>query len=178
MPAEAGIQKLDPRVRGDDRTGGDGSMEPVLPGWFTLDEQTPHLLGARCKACGTYYFPKQISFCRNPACSSEAFEEVQLSRSGKLWSWTNACYAPPEPFLAADPYEPFAIAAVELEREKMVVLGMVVRGVGVESLKLGMNMELKLQPLTDGKLTWAWSPSPPTPLPLAGEGSSARGRGA
>ena len=131
---------------------------PVLPGWFTLDRKAPYLLGARCKACGTYYFPKQISFCRNPACNGEAFEEVQLSRTGSLWSWTNACYAPPEPFIAADPYEPFAIAAVELEKEKLVVLGALVRGVGVERLKLGMQMELKLEPLADGKLTWKWAP--------------------
>jgi uncharacterized protein len=131
---------------------------PVLPGWFTLDRAAPHLLGSRCKACGTYYFPKAITFCRNPACSGDAFEEVQLSRTGKLWSWTNACYAPPEPFVAADPYEPFAIAAVELQKEKMIVLGPVVRGVGVEALKLGLTMELKLEALPDGKLTWKWAP--------------------
>lgn len=133
--------------------------EPVLPGSFTLDRNQPHLLGACCKACGTYYFPKQVSFCRNPACNGDAFDEVELSRSGKLWSWTDACYAPPEPFVAADPHEPFAIAAVELDKEKMVVLGAVVRGVSAAKLKLGMKMELKLEPLTDGKLTWKWSPA-------------------
>jgi len=131
---------------------------PLLSGWHTLDAKTPHLLGVRCKACGTYYFPRQVSFCRNPACSGEAFEEVQLSRTGKLWSWTNACYAPPEPFVAPEPYEPFAIAAVELAKEKMVVLGPVVRGVTVEQLRAGMVMELALEPLADGKLTWNWKP--------------------
>ena len=131
---------------------------PLLPGWHTLDEKAPALLGARCKACGTYYFPKHVVFCRNPACSGEAFEEVELSRTGKLWSWTNACYAPPEPFIAADPYQPFAIAAVELAKEKMVVLGAVVAGVGVERLSAGMKMELALEPLVDGKVTWKWRP--------------------
>jgi uncharacterized OB-fold protein len=135
------------------------SGEPLLPGWYTLDEQRPHLLGARCKACGTYYFPKQVTFCRNPACAGEQFEEVQLSRSGKLWSWTNACYAPPEPFVAADPYRPFAIAAVELAKEKMIVLGAVVDGVTVAQLKAGMTMELALESLADGKLTWKWKPA-------------------
>jgi len=132
---------------------------PLLPGWHTLDSAAPELLGARCKACGTYYFPKQVSFCRNPACNGEAFEEVALSRSGKLWSWTNACYAPPEPFVAAEPYEPFAIAAVELAKEKMIVLGAVVKGVGVEKLRAGMAMELALEALADGKLTWKWRPA-------------------
>lgn len=131
---------------------------PLLPGWHTLDARSPALLGTRCKACGTYYFPKQASFCRNPKCSGEAFEEVELSRTGKLWSWTNACYAPPEPFVAADPYQPFAIAAVELAREKMIVLGPVVKGVTVGLLKGGMKMELALEALADGKVSWKWRP--------------------
>lgn len=133
---------------------------PLLPGWHTLDPKTPHLLGARCKACGTYYFPAQISYCRNPDCQSESFEQVELSRTGTLWSWTNACYAPPEPFIAADPYQPFAIAAVELAKEKLVVLGPVTTGVGVEQLSAGMSMELALEKLADGKLTWKWRPAP------------------
>jgi hypothetical protein len=139
---------------GEDRPG----YGPLLPGWHTLDAKTPHLLGARCKACGTYYFPKNVGFCRNPKCEGEVFEEVELSRTGTLWSWTDACYAPPEPFVAPDPYVPFAIAAVELGKEKMVVLGPVVSGVKVAQLKAGMTMELALEPLADGKLTWKWKP--------------------
>lgn len=134
-------------------------FSPLLAGWHTLDAKAPALLGARCKACGSYYFPGNVTFCRNPDCAGEAFEQVELSRSGKLWSWTNACYAPPEPFIAPEPYQPFAIAAVELAREKMVVLGPVVKGVGVEQLKAGMTMELALEPLADGKLTWKWRPA-------------------
>src|SRR5690349_24208041 len=103
-------------------------FSPLLPGWHTLDARAPALRGVRCNACGTYYFPPQVSFCRNPRCNGEAFEPVELSRTGKLWSWTNACYAPPEPFVAAEPYRPFAIAAVELAKEKMIVLGPVVGG--------------------------------------------------
>lgn len=134
---------------------------PVLEGWFTLDAGAPALLGTRCTSCGTYYFPKLKGFCRNPDCAGEKFEEVPLSRSGKLWSFTNAAYQPPEPFVQvpADDYKPFAIAAVELEKEKMIVLGQVVTGVGVESLKAGITMELKLEPLADGKLTWKWAPA-------------------
>lgn len=134
------------------------AAEPVLPGWFTTDERAPRLLGARCRACGTYYFPKHVTFCRNPACAGEAFDEVELSRTGALWSYTNACYAPPEPFIAPEPYAPFAIAAVELGRERMIVLGPVAAGVGVERLKVGMTMELVVEPLADGKLTWKWRP--------------------
>ena len=144
---------------------------PVLDGWFTLDAEKPELIGTRCAACGTYYFPKLATFCRNPNCSGERFEEVKLSRSGKLWSYTNAAYQPPEPFVQVEKekFVPFAIAAVELEKERMIVLGAVVDGVSSDALKVGMQMELKLQPLADGKLTWKWMPSPspgPTGHPL------------
>jgi uncharacterized OB-fold protein len=135
---------------------------PAIDGWYTLDEQAPHLLGSRCDACGTYFFPKQDTFCRNPDCDSTAFSEVELSRTGTLWSYTNACYQPPEPFVAPDPFEPYAIAAVQLEAEQMVVLGQVVTGVGVDDLKVGMPMELVLETLhedADGKkVIWKWKP--------------------
>ncbi len=112
---------------------------PVLEGWFTLDEKAPSLLGARCKVCGTYYFPKAIKFCRNPACAGEQFEEVPLSRGGKLWSYTNAAYKPPEPYVTSEPFQPFGIAAVELERERMIVLGQLAKGVSLEKLKVGQD---------------------------------------
>ena len=134
---------------------------PVLEGWFTLEEK-PHLIGTKCAKCGTYYFPRQSLFCKNPACDSEQFEEVKLSRTGKVWSFTNACYQPPEPYIAVEPFVPFTIAAVELAQEKMIVLGQVVEGVNVSDLKAGMDMELVLAPLSEDdsavKLTWKWQP--------------------
>lgn len=138
----------------------DSAREPALPGWFTLDERKPHLLGSRCTSCGTYYFPKQDNFCRNPDCAGEQFEEVQLSRTGKLWSFTNAAYQPPPPYVAKEPFQPFGIAAVELEKERMIVLGQLATGVDLRTLKAGRPMELILEPLDDGKLTWKWRPLP------------------
>lgn len=140
-------------------TSAPAAATPVLEGWFTLDTAQPHLLGTRCSACGTYYFPRQKGFCRNPDCSSESFDEVQLSRTGTLWSFTNAAYKPPEPYVAAEPFQPFGIAAVELQRERMIVLGQLAAGVELASLKAGIAMELVLEPLDDGKLTWKWRPS-------------------
>jgi uncharacterized OB-fold protein len=134
----------------------------ALEGWFTLDENEPRLLGSRCRGCGTIYFPKQTLFCRNPACDSAEFEEVPLSRRGRVWSCTNAAYQPPEPFVAPDPFVPFTIAAVELEAERMVVLGQVVAGVDVADIKVGQEMELVLDTLyadaESEKLIWKWKP--------------------
>lgn len=134
---------------------------PIIDGWFTTDEARPALLGTRCCQCGTFYFPKQSGFCRNPDCDSEEFEDTPLSRTGRLWSFTNACYQPPPPFVAADPYQPFAIAAVELEAEKMTVLGQVVEGIGVDELSLGMEMELVMEPVPgqdEERMCWKWRP--------------------
>jgi uncharacterized OB-fold protein len=136
-------------------------LAPAIDGWHTMDA-SPHLIGTRCLTCGTYFFPKQNHYCKNPNCESTDFEEVKLSRTGKIWSYTNACYQPPEPFVAPDPYEPYAIAAVQLEKEQMTVLGQVIEGVSVDDLKVGMPMELVLEPLhetdEDIKVTWKWRP--------------------
>ena len=138
---------------------------PAIDGWFTM-EAKPHLIGSQCTACGTYFFPKQDQYCRNPGCDCAEFREVELSRTWHIWSYTNACYQPPSPFVAADPFEPFAIAAVQLEKEQMVVLGQVVSGTGVEDLKVGMPVELVLETLhetdEDVKVTWKWQPTDAT----------------
>lgn len=139
----------------------EGKRVAAIEGWFSL-EDPPHLIGSRCCGCGTYFFPKLSSYCRNPECEGTAFEEVKLSRTGRIWSYTNACYQPPPPFVAPEPFVPFAIAAVELEVERMIVLGQVIRGVDVSQLKVGMPVELVLEPLyRDGdtdRLVWKWKP--------------------
>jgi len=138
-------------------------VRPALEGYLTEADGKPHLLGSRCVACGTYYFPSLDTFCRNPACDSTDFESVPLSRTGRLWSYTNAAYQPPAPYIPIkDPYEPFAIAAVELEREGMIVLGQCADGIAVEDLEVGMTMELVVETLfSDDEgdaVTWKWLP--------------------
>jgi uncharacterized OB-fold protein len=135
---------------------------PAVEGWFTMSTETPQLLGNRCKDCRTVFFPKAKLFCRNPSCLGTAFEEVPLSRVGKLWSFTNNCYAAPAPFIAPDPFVPYAIAAVELAEERMVVLGQMVAGTEVDDLKAGMDVELVLEKLYEDDeaeyMVWKWKP--------------------
>ena len=136
---------------------------PAIEGWFTIDAGDPRLLGSRCRSCQTCFFPRESVYCRNPHCSGEEFDEIPLSNRGTLWSFTNNCYAPPAPYVAADPFEPYAVAAVELEDEKIVVLGQVVPGVGVDALRAGMEMELVLDTLYEDEqndyLIWKWRPA-------------------
>ncbi len=135
---------------------------PAVEGWFTTDAE-PRLLGTRCTTCGTVFFPRASGFCRNPACRGREFDEIELARVGKVWSYTDAQYQPPPPYIsAADPYEPFALAAVELEAEQLVVLGQVAKGYGVEDLTVGASVELVVEPLyeIDGveHLVYRWKP--------------------
>jgi uncharacterized OB-fold protein len=136
---------------------------PAVPGWFTLDEAAPCLLGSRCTKCGAVFFPRESAFCRNPVCAGRDFEEAPLSRSGRLWSVTDNHYAPPAPYVSKDPFEPYAIAAVELEAEKLVVLGQVVPGVAARELEVGQEMELVLGALFEDAeneyLVWKWRPT-------------------
>lgn len=134
---------------------------PAIEGWFTTGD-TPQLLGSRCTTCGTVYFPRRAGFCRNPQCDGTEFEEAALSRRGTVWSYTDAQYQPPAPYLAgSEPYVPFAIAAVELP-EGLVVLGQVADGYGVADLHVGAEVELVVEPLytDDGgeRTIWRWKP--------------------
>ena len=134
---------------------------PAVEGWFTTEGE-PALLGSRCRTCGTYAFPRETFFCRNPACDGTEFDQVPLSRRGTVWSYTDARYTPPAPYVAADPYVPFCIAAVELADEKMVVMGQVVGDVTVDDLAVGDPVELVVEVLYEDDdheyLVWKWRP--------------------
>lgn len=139
------------------------TLKPAVEGWFTSDPEKPALLGTRCVACGSVFFPRETFLCRNPDCRGQELEEVELSRRGTVWSFTNTHYQPPPPYIpTTDPFEPFTIAAVELEAEKMVVLGQVVPGVAMEDLKAGLEVELVLGTLYEDDdheyVIWKWQP--------------------
>jgi len=121
---------------------------PAIDGWWSVDDSgEPHLLGARCPCCATYVFPPRERNCPNPACAADELQAVALSRRGTLWSYTENRYQPPPPYPQTDAFEPFAIAAVQLAEEGIIVLGKVVEGTLAADLKVGMEMELTTMPL-------------------------------
>ena len=135
---------------------------PAVEGWFTTDAE-PHLVGTRCTSCLTVFFPRASGFCRNPECRGREFDDVELSRVGTVWSYTDAQYQPPPPYIpAGETYEPFALAAVELAEEQIVILGQVATGYGVGDLRVGAEVELVVEPLyeIDGveHLIYRWKP--------------------
>lgn len=138
------------------------SSNAVLKGFYRLQDGLPHLIAKKCQKCGTYYFPASLSYCRNPDCDSDTFDEVLLSRRGRLWSFTKQYYAPPPPYVVSEgkTFEPYVVAAVMLEEEKMIVLGQIASAIDEESLSVGDVMELIIEPLYEDKdgehLIWKW----------------------
>jgi hypothetical protein len=135
---------------------------PAIEGWFSMDEREPHLVGLHDAGSGTYFFPKDVALSRAPGFADAVLEEVALSRRGRLWSWTTNHYQPPEPYVSPDPFVPYTVAAVELAKERMVVLGQLAPGVDPAALEVGMEMELVLDVLFEDAekqhLVWKWRP--------------------
>src|ERR1700742_4586959 len=138
------------------------STQPAIDGWFATDGSgAPYLIGAKCHQCGTCVFPPRANNSPNPACHGDELAQVPLSRRGTLWSYPENRYAPPPPYPSPDPFEPFAVAAVALADEGLIVLGKGVEGTLAADLKVGMAMELTTMPLfTDDegveRVVYAW----------------------
>ena len=132
-------------------------------GWFDPggDGGAPALLGSRCTACGNLAFPRATYACGNPDCDGTELVEARLATTGTVWSYTDARYQPPPPYVTTtDPYEPFALAAVELDEGGLVILGQTTTGTTVEDLHVGARVELAVEPLFEDAdheyLIWKW----------------------
>ena len=139
----------------------EAAASPAVEGWFTSGP-APALVASRCTACGSVFFPPTGGFCRNPACDGTEYDAVELSRRGRVWSYTDAQYQPPAPYVApTDPFQPFALAAVELP-EGIVVLGQVADGFGVADLVVGTEVDLVVETLnvdeTGERTIYRWRP--------------------
>ncbi|MCZ8131703.1 MAG: OB-fold domain-containing protein [Steroidobacteraceae bacterium] len=132
---------------------------PVVDGLFDVQDGAPALVGAKCTACGTHYFPRRAR-CSNPACNGAEAAPVRLGPRGVLYSWSVQAYRPP-PLFGMDPWAPYAIGLVDLP-EGVRVMAMLT-GAPPEAFQIGSPMQLRLEPLrvdADGRevLTWKFAP--------------------
>lgn len=134
---------------------------PAVDGWFTMGDE-PALLGSRGAETGSYFFPKNLAFSRNPIAPTEDLTEVELSSRGKVWSWATNHYQPPAPFMAPDPFVPYTVVAVELIEEQMVVLGPLAPDADPSTLSVGTEVEVTLGTLYEDDdheyVIWQWKP--------------------
>jgi uncharacterized OB-fold protein len=79
-------------------------------GLVAIVDGEPRLVGVRCTACGTHAFPLQAA-C--PRCGSPT-EQVVLPARGAVWSCTVQHVPPKPPYAGPDPFEPFAVAYVDV----------------------------------------------------------------
>jgi uncharacterized OB-fold protein len=91
----------------------------------------PHLVGSACSDCDTQTFPAQ-SGC--PRCGGNAVSEVPLPLTGSVWTWTVQRFAPKAPYRADSPYEPYALAYVDLGPVKVESR---LRGKPIDAWKIG-----------------------------------------
>jgi uncharacterized OB-fold protein len=79
-----------------------------------------------------------------------------------VWSWATNHYPPPEPYIPPDPFVPYTVVAVELEAERMIVLGLLADDVDPASLTLGSEVTLEIGTLflddAGEHTTWKWRP--------------------
>lgn len=141
------------------------SRTPVVEGWFGGEGDAFRLLGTCCSACAAVFFPREDVHCRNPQCAGGELSEVPLSRRGRVWSYTDGRYRPPSPYVTDPelPWEPYALIAVELAAERIVVLGQGVPGLSVADLAVGMEVEVVPGVLHEDAqtvwTTWQWRPT-------------------
>lgn len=124
-----------------------------------LDEADVALLGSLCAGCGSHYFPRAVS-CRNPDCEDKQLRDVELGRTGELYSWTVQHYQPPALF-RVDDWQPSAVGLVELP-EGLRVLA-ILTGADPGQIPIGTAMRLTTVPLyTDDEgrpvVTYAYTP--------------------
>jgi uncharacterized OB-fold protein len=96
------------------------------------DEKGPYLVGGKCTSCQAVFFPKQ-SIC--PRCTGKSIEETPLSRTGKLYTYTEVFQKPPD-------YEgpiPYLIGRVLLPEGVFVLTQLKAKK---EDLKIDRVMEL------------------------------------
>ena len=134
---------------------------PAVEGLFTWPSEDPRLIVSRCRTCGTVSFPK-FAVCRNPHCKNKTdVEEALLDRRGTLMSYTLMCYPPPPPYLAPDPFIPYAIGEVKF-KEGIAIIGQMT-GCKYEDLKIGMDVETVAEKIFDDEkgnevITWKFRP--------------------
>lgn len=111
-------------------------MHVIAQGLITEDNP-PHLIGGRERDTGRVVFPYP---------TGDRYEQVALSRTGTLWSYTIQRYRPKSPpYKGPEAFRPWAVAYVELPGE--VIVESRLTDIAFEDIRIGMPLELTMIPL-------------------------------
>jgi len=115
---------------------------PIEEGFFRIPDapaESPRLLGSRCPNCGEVFFPRRLVCAK---CLYEGCDDVDLSTSGRLWTWTY-CHVPLFGRKDAN-VEGYGVGQVDLPegpRVQSILLG------GPDDFAIGMEIEIDLEVL-------------------------------
>jgi uncharacterized OB-fold protein len=131
----------------------------VAEGLVAYDADGPRLLGGRRKSDGKIVFPMPRG------ADAVLFEQVPLSRDGRLWSYTVQRFQPKPPYRGplGAVFAPYPVGYVELPGEVIVESRLIA---DPAELRLGLPMRLAVEPVfadADGAevFTFAFRPTEP-----------------
>jgi uncharacterized OB-fold protein len=126
---------------------GDGGKEdmgriPIEEGFFRISDdpsESPRLLGSRCGSCAEVFYPRRFVCAK---CLTEGCDDVELSSSGKLWTWTY-CHVPLFASKEVD-IEGYGVGQIDLPegpRVQAILVG------GPDDFQIGMDLTIELETL-------------------------------
>jgi uncharacterized OB-fold protein len=81
------------------------------PAFWREQHRRFRLIGVKCKKCGRNYFPFQ-HIC---SCGGTEFEDVEMPRKGKIFSWSGIIVPPATGIEQVELTGPYLLVIVELE---------------------------------------------------------------
>jgi uncharacterized OB-fold protein len=101
-------------------------------------------MAGKCKKCGKTHLPPRPLCDR---CLSQDFKWVEVSKNGKLLTYTTI-YVAPQQFQDMTPY---SVGIVQLEKE-LKIPGMI-NNISVDQLQIGMNLKIDVDSC-ENKHSW------------------------
>jgi uncharacterized OB-fold protein len=103
------------------------------------------IIATHCKSCGDYFFPRTFT-CHNPDCEGKDVEDVALSPTGKVSTYSDMSYPPPPPFVVKkEDWVPTPVVAVEMP-EGINIIGMM-EDCTPEEVSIGMKVKTVIRVL-------------------------------
>jgi len=105
------------------------------------------VMATRCKGCGLIFFPPRADCYK---CLESDMEWTEITGSGKLLTFSKLEYAP----VGFGDDLPYSIALLDYGDYK--VFGRIASDVPEEEIKIGMDMETKVNSLPNGQLNYVF----------------------
>jgi uncharacterized OB-fold protein len=122
---------------------GEGLFTPTEPG---VDGQ---IIATHCRSCGDYFFPRSFT-CHNPECEEKDVEDVPLSPTGVVDTYSDMSYPPPPPYVVKkEDWVPTPVVSVKMP-EGIHIIGMM-DDCTPEEVSMGMEVKTVIRVLYTDK---------------------------